>query len=143
MPQRRSFMVAVLTAAVALLAWTATAPAAPLVGPNCTWNPQYGCAWFDRGGDEFYVCDYVSDGNSVVAQYVYMKGGTVRTGYARSKGHAVSSITKGRDCSRNVENHAENSRFRARTCMAYNAKPGGKPIVVLETTCGGWWNGRF
>jgi hypothetical protein len=139
----KRLLIAALIAAAAMMASTATASAAPLVGPNCTWNPKYGCAWFDHEGDEFYVCDYVSDGNAVVAQYVYEQGGKLRTAYARSKGFAVPGTTKGRDCSHNVENHAEGSRFTARTCMAYNSKPGGKPIVVIETTCGGWWKGAF
>jgi hypothetical protein len=134
---------ALLLAATVLLVGTAPAAAAPLNGPNCTWNPTYGCAWFDHEGDEFYVCDYNSDGNSVVVQYQYETRNGTDTGYAISRGRAVPQSTKGRACPLDRENHAEGSRFVARVCMAIYAKPGGKPIDVLERTCGGWWRARF
>jgi hypothetical protein len=128
-----------LVAVVALLATAPAAPAAKLNGPNCTWNPKFGCAWFDHEGDEFYVCDYNSDGNSVVVQYRF--GG--KTNYAISRGRAVPQTTKGRDCPLDREKNPEGRRFRARVCLADNAPPGGKPIDVLEVTCGGWWRARF
>jgi hypothetical protein len=132
-------LASLLLAVAVLLIGTASASAATLNGPNCTWNPSYGCAWFDHQGDEFYVCDYNSDGNSVVVQYQY--GG--KTGYAISRGRAVPQTTKGRACPLDREKQPEGRRFRARVCMADNAQPGGKPINVLEVTCGGWWRARF
>ena len=132
-------LAALLLAVAVLLVGTAPASAAPLNGPNCTWNPTYGCAWFDHEGDEFYVCDYNSDGNHVVVQYQY--GG--KTGYAISRGYAVPQATKGLECPLDREKQPEGRRFRARVCMAAYAKPGGRPIDVLETTCGGWWKARF
>jgi hypothetical protein len=136
-------LASLLVAVAVSLIGTASASAAALNGPNCTWNPKYGCAWFDHKGDEFYVCDYNSDGNSVVVQYQYETKRGTKTGYAISRGRAVSQTRKGRACPLDRENHAEGSRFVARVCMADNARKGGKPIDVLEVTCGGWWRARF
>jgi hypothetical protein len=131
-PLRLAVVLAVVAGALA----AASPAAAKLAGPNCTWNPKYGCAWFDAKGDRFYVCDYYSDGNAVVVQYVYERRGGVSTGYAVSRGRAVSQTRKGRACPLDRENHRENARFRARVCLADRGN-------VIEPTCGGWWKSRF
>jgi hypothetical protein len=99
----------------------------PLKGRYC----PAGAATFRAHGDTLFVCDYKADGRSVAVVARYR---------GRRRWHTTAVNYWGtkafNGCRTQDRNFRENRSVQFRVCLARFAKPGGRRIDILASTCG-------
>ena len=137
----RRFVLALALGAASMSAviFSDVSPATADSGPHCTWDGRSACASFKSSGDKFFVCDRSQDTHSVAVRYKYMKNGVLRTGYAVN----WWGPKRFNGCRTDVENHREGGGMVYEVCLADYAKPGGKRMKIIKSSCGGDASDRF
>ena len=100
---------------------------APAQGRYC----PAGAATFRARGDKVFACDYREDGRAVAVRARYRGRGGWRTVAVNYWG--TKAFNGCRTADRNFRD-ARSVQFQV--CLALFAKPGGRPIQILGSTCG-------
>jgi hypothetical protein len=91
-----------------------------------------GAASFRAHGDILFVCDYRRDGLAPAVGWRYPRGGHRRSGIAVN----YWGSRRFNGCRTRNLNFPENVSIDFKVCLARYARPGGRPIRVVHSTCG-------